>query len=1310
MTCYLVTNKGKIPVNVIIDSGSNSSNIDESLVKELGLKPSTEEFERTIRYVSSEATSLTAGYDLQFVSLDNHHTQSIRAYRVQNFKSTIPNWKAVCQTHDYLKDLPILEAKTNVAKILLGTDCPGLFEIIESRTSQNEGPTATKNILGWSFLGRYTPNKFPKNVPKIFKQTSDPLPKKEKTVKNKSYDSELYDLVKRSMEVESWDLAESDRPFSKKFKGGPKPIDRWTDEEHIAHEKMVIKEVTDTVDKHFVANVPWKEGHSEKLKGNFQAVKKRQDNTLSPKALEKKGIKIEEIQNIFDGYINKGYIVEVPENDWEDGWYLPFFCVVNRSKTTPIRPVFDAKAQFNKVSLNNQIMNTPNLLNDTWPTLLHLRQYKYALTGDISEMFLRVRLSPEDQKYHRFYFNGKVYQWTRILFGNTSSPNISQKVIRAVCDKYEAHFPVAAKYIRKWCYMDDAIASAPSEEELQQLAKELPALMLKADMKMAKFYSNSTATLNAIPEALRAKEVQVFSDRDVIFEQSKVLGMVWDAREDVLKFNSKFKSVEEWKKFLGIEKWTKRTILKTTASTYDPLGFLSAIVVRARAVIQKLWLLNLDWDEEIPPENEEQWVTALQNLINIENVKVPRWIGLAPELDAEVHIFCDASESVYCVCAYSRVNSVGGPICNLITAKARVTPIKNESISRLELVACVLGTRLGRAVTDIYETPKEKIHFWTDSRNSLHWINTPPKRVKVYVQNRTGEIQRTTDPIQWHHVPSELNPADIPTRPIDTDELVGTKLWWHGPDFLTSNEPYPVFTPSAPSEEVMKEYKDDTPLYFSVDKIAKSVGRLRNGYRRCIGMFLAIINGLNRAYVNPVPNHEKKQRAYEYLIKASQYRSFTKEVELLRKNPNAQLPQKSEIFKLAPFLDERGLLRTKSRLITLKSIPYEQAYPIILSGHCYLARTVVEDHHWKYKHSLGYNAMLATLYKKYHFLHLSSTLTKIIKNCLVCRKSAAKKVPTIMAPLKRILTQQRAFYETGIDFAGPFSIKVGRGKIRKNMFVLVLTCLTFRCTHFELCEDQKTSSVLNALTRFANLRGAPSVIKSDNQTSFVSAQKELTDFVNNLDHEEITDALRDEFEKPIQWVFIPARAPHFGGSWEIMVKAMKRAVSVITNGQDVSEDQFRTVLSKAAALINSRPLSRRFLKDKEEILTPNSFLIGNYAVDFDTSKAEAKQSPLTVRYREVLKLEREVWKQFLREIIPEISPRPKWYKVFPELKVNDLVLVIEDNIPKGQWKMAVVEEVKRSLDGIVRSAVIRMNDRLYTRPVINLFPLFDQDN
>ena len=101
MTCYLLTPDGKIPVDVIIDSGSNTSNVDESLIKELKLKPSTPEFLRTVKYVSKSVSYMTAGYDLQLQSVDGSQTQLVRAYKVQNFSLRTPNWKQICESYDY---------------------------------------------------------------------------------------------------------------------------------------------------------------------------------------------------------------------------------------------------------------------------------------------------------------------------------------------------------------------------------------------------------------------------------------------------------------------------------------------------------------------------------------------------------------------------------------------------------------------------------------------------------------------------------------------------------------------------------------------------------------------------------------------------------------------------------------------------------------------------------------------------------------------------------------------------------------------------------------------------------------------------------------------------------------------------------------------------------------------------------------------------------------------------------------------------------------------------------------------------------
>jgi len=488
-----------------------------------------------------------------------------------------------------------------------------------------------------------------------------------------------------------------------------------------------------------------------------------------------------------------------------------------------------------------------------------------------------------------------------------------------------------------------------------------------------------------------------------------------------------------------------------------------------------------------------------------------------------------------------------------------------------------------------------------------------------------------------------------------------------------------------------------------VQILGRSVGRLWNGYEKSIKVMMRVAAMTKRTKQSITDLREK---AKKYLLRLSQGESFPEELKLLSHSSSAKLPKRSSLFKLNPFLDSDGILRNVSGKNIHEFVDFEQANPIIIKAKCPISRSIIENAHVKYQHTVSLNSMLIMLYRKYHIIGLTSTIKDIMKKCLICRKRAAKKVPTLMGPLKKNITEQRPFAETGIDFAGPFSIKVGKGKVRKQRFVLVLTCMTTRCVHFEICEDQKTSSVLSALIRFSCLRGSPSIIKSDNQTSFIAARKELMNLITTKDQDGTQDGLRKLGEQT-EWIFIPPRAPHFGGAWEIMVKAMKRALGMLTDNKDVTEDQFRTAISEAAALLNNRPLTRMLLKEKEVILTPNSFLVGNYSTNFVTEDDEAKYTKLGAKYQEVLRIEKKVWEHFINGILPEISTRTKWYKVCPELKVGNVVLVIEDGTPRGEWKMAVVEEVKRSEDKIVRSAKVRMNGKLFYRSIVNLFPLFD---
>jgi len=159
-------------------------------------------------------------------------------------------------------------------------------------------------------------------------------------------------------------------------------------------------------------------------------------------------------------------------------------------------------------------------------------------------------------------------------------------------------FAEAKNTIRNSCYMDDCIDSRPTEDELHSLAVELPELLLRGGMKICKIYSNSPKALESLDPLLLAKEIS-FDEGETVYNDQKVLGMVYNAGPDCFTYNVKFSTIRDWKDSLCISTWTKRTVLRVTASHYDPLGFASPVTIQPRRFLQDLWQEKMGWDDPL---------------------------------------------------------------------------------------------------------------------------------------------------------------------------------------------------------------------------------------------------------------------------------------------------------------------------------------------------------------------------------------------------------------------------------------------------------------------------------------------------------------------------------------------------------------------------------------------------------------------------------------------------------------------------------------------------------------------------------------
>jgi len=214
-----------------------------------------------------------------------------------------------------------------------------------------------------------------------------------------------------------------------------------------------------------------------------------------------------------------------------------------------------------------------------------------------------------------------------------------------------------------------------------------------------------------------AEEIKMLQGED----EEKVLGIVWSHRTDKFQFKVKADLLKLIECSPDKEiKITKRKILSEVARIYDPIGFASAFIIRAKIGIQQLWLRGVGWDDDLPEDIKTEWVKLFNEMKELNNITFhPNHSVNHPMLC----VFADASQAAFGACAYTRWQLSDGTFgVRFVTAKSRVAPIKALTIPRLELQAAVLASRLSRTIQEETRMQFQRIVFFTDSSIVLSWI------------------------------------------------------------------------------------------------------------------------------------------------------------------------------------------------------------------------------------------------------------------------------------------------------------------------------------------------------------------------------------------------------------------------------------------------------------------------------------------------------------------------------------------------------------------------------------------------------------
>ena len=123
--------------------------------------------------------------------------------------------------------------------------------------------------------------------------------------------------------------------------------------------------------------------------------------------------------------------------------------------------------------------------------------------------------------------------------------------------------------------------------------------------------------------------------------------------------------------------------------------------------------------------------------------------------------------------------------------KNKVAPVKKLTIPKLELLAAVLGTRMLMHLKE--NIPFNNATLWSDSQIVLNWLNSD-KILPAFINNRVTEIKDRTSNYDWRYCPTDSNPADLLSRGISSDKFKESKLWMHGPDWITDSFKWPTWT------------------------------------------------------------------------------------------------------------------------------------------------------------------------------------------------------------------------------------------------------------------------------------------------------------------------------------------------------------------------------------------------------------------------------------------------------------------------------------------------------------------------------------
>ena len=1162
----------------------------------------------------------------------------------------------------HLKDLHMPKLNVNEVHLLIGQDTPDLTFPEETRRGKPGDPYACLTALGWVMNGPIGRAKLA-----VFSSSNFTSAKPELN-------------IERQLET-LWKLEDDDCGDSLGLSSSDRKV------------LSVWKESVKLVDQHYTMDIPFKERPPELPDNRLMAEHRL---LLLGKRLQKNPELSERYTASVHELLEKGYAEPVTQDNLKgrEGytWFLPHHPVMHPRKPDKCRLVYDCAAKYRGVSLNDKVHQGPDLTNSLVGVLLRFRQEPIALMADIQGMFNQVHVSENDRDALRFLWwkdddqtkTPLVYRMKTHLFGGVWSPSCANFALKKCAQDNANDFdPTTISTIDRNFYVDDCLKSVASTKDAVSLVKELRELLSRGGFNLTKWVSNSREVLRTVPEAERSKEVKTLELDQELLPAERTLGVLWQVESDTYGFE-----VHPEERPL-----TRRGLLSTVSSVYDPLGFISPFVLKAKILFQELCRIKSGWDDPMPTELKEQWCRWLQDLPLIQNFAIPRC--LKPKgfetASAELHHFADASEQGYGAVSYLRVVDNNGIIhCSFLKSKSRLAPLKPTTIPRLELAAAVEAVKLDKLLKKELQVPFQESVYWSDSMIVLWYLQQEDKRYQTYVANRVAAIQEHTTQSQWRYVDSASNPADDASRGLTAAEVVSTSRWIHGPSFLwkekTEWPTQPEFKCSMLEDAV--EVKPNRKVYSVATDDADPIDLLIQRHSSWDTLKKSV------AWLLRFKQYMKTKKPISGKLTVSEMKVAATAVIVHVQSQTFGRSKGNSLQKLSPFQSEDGTIRVGGRL-NKGDLHFQTKHPLILPARHHVTDLVILHYHAMTGHA-GIERVLAETRRKFWIVKGRATVRRVLSKCITCKKLRAQPVSQFMGdlPKDRITPDEAPFTRVGVDYFGPFLVKRARSELKR--YGCIFTCLATRAIHIEVSHTLETDSFINALQRFIARRGEPVEIRSDNGTNFIGAQLELRRALEQWNQAQIHEFLR---KREIKWIYNPPGASHMGGAWERQIRTVRSVLRGLLPLQVLDDEGLSTLMCIVEGIVNGRPITR-ISDDPKDLtpLTPNHLLLLRSGPTLPSGMF-VKQDLYRRRWRQVQYMADVFWKRWLSEYLPTLQVRQKWLRPKRNLKVGDLVLVKHDNTARLRWPLGLIVDTYPGSDGLVRSVQVKTQTGVYDRPV-----------